>query len=52
MPARFAAADPRAMEVILADITSRHGSVSNYVRTIGVSDETIASLSETLLTPR
>lgn len=52
MPTRFAAADPRAMQVILADITTRHESVYGYVRAIGVSDETIASLAESVLTPR
>jgi hypothetical protein len=52
MPQRFAAADPRAMTVILADITSKHSSVYNFVREIGVSDETIAALARSVLTPR
>lgn len=52
MPMRFAAADPRAMTVILADITSKHSSVYNFVREIGVSDETIAALARSVLTPR
>jgi protein-tyrosine phosphatase len=52
MPARFVAADPRAMTVILADITSKHSSVYNFVREIGVSDETIAALARSVLTPR
>jgi protein-tyrosine phosphatase len=52
MPARFAAADPRAMTVILNDIVGRHGSVRNFVRDIGVGDDTIDSLSHSLLTTR
>ena len=52
MPTRFAAADPRAMTVILADITSKHSTVYNFVREIGVSDETIAALARSVLTPR
>nr|MBU6202532.1 tyrosine-protein phosphatase [Acidobacteriota bacterium] len=48
MPARFAAADPRAMAVILNDIHSSHGSVRNFVREIGVSDEALRSLSNAL----
>jgi protein-tyrosine phosphatase len=52
MPTRFAAADPRAMSVILADITSKHSTVRNFVREIGVSDETIAALARSVLTPR
>ena len=50
MPARFAAADPRAMKVILSDISSTHGSVRNFVHEIGVDDDTIRSLSRSLLT--
>lgn len=52
MPARFAAADPRAMEVILGDINSAHGSVRSYVREIGVDEPTIAALERGLLTTR
>ncbi|MFZ9401361.1 MAG: tyrosine-protein phosphatase [Ilumatobacteraceae bacterium] len=50
MPPRFTAADPRAMEVILNDITSRHGSVRNYVREIGVSDDAVRALADALTT--
>ncbi|NBO05995.1 MAG: tyrosine-protein phosphatase [Actinobacteria bacterium] len=49
MPARFAAADPAAMRVILADIEASHGSVEGYVRAIGVTEASIASLRNTLL---
>lgn len=52
MPARFAAADPRAMAVILDDVTSRHGSVRNYVREIGVDPDTLEVLERELLTTR
>lgn len=52
MPARFAAADPQAMSVILEDLTSAHGSLRNYVREIGVDDPTIAALERNLLTTR
>lgn len=52
MPARFAAADPRAMTVILGDLVSAHGSVRNYVHEIGVDDSTIAALERGLLTTR
>ena len=52
MPARFIAADPRAMQVILADITAEHSSVYDFVRAIGVTDESIAALSRTVLTTR
>jgi protein-tyrosine phosphatase len=52
MPARFAAADPRAMKVILSDISTKHGTVRNFVREIGVGEETIGSLTRTLLVSR
>jgi protein-tyrosine phosphatase len=52
MPARFAAADPRAMKVILSDISTKHGTVRNFVREIGVHKETIDSLMRTLLAPQ
>jgi protein-tyrosine phosphatase len=50
MPPRFTAADPRAMVVILNDITSRSGSVRNYVREIGVSDDAVRALVDALTT--
>jgi len=52
MPARFAAADPRAMKIILADISTAHGSVRRFVQEIGVDEESIQSLSRSLLTAR
>ena len=50
MPPRFTAADPRAMTIILNDITSRYGSVRNYVREIGVSDDAVRALVDALTT--
>lgn len=50
MPARFAAADPRAMAIILDDLNTKHGSVYNFVREIGVSEQTATTLRDTLLT--
>jgi len=52
MPPRFAAADPRAMAVILADIERDHGSVRDYARAIGVSGAALERLEDELLTPR
>lgn len=52
MPARFAAADPKAMQVILDDVSSKYGSVRNYVREIGVDDAAVRSLADALLTTR
>ena len=49
MPARFAAADPRAMAIILNDLNTKYGSVQNFVREIGVSDETANTLRKSLL---
>ena len=50
MPPRFTAADPRAMTIILNDITSRYGSLRNYVREIGVSDDAVRALVDALTT--
>lgn len=52
MPARFGAADPRAMQIILADITAKHTTVANFVREIGVSHATVVALEQLVLTPR
>ena len=50
MPPRFTAADPRAMAIILNDITSRYGSLRNYVREIGVTDDAVRALVDALTT--
>jgi protein-tyrosine phosphatase len=45
----YLAAEPQAMQVILNDLASAHGSVINYVRSLGVSESEIQSLSALLL---
>jgi hypothetical protein len=40
------------MKVILSDISTKHGTVRNFVREIGVGEETIDSLMRTLLAPQ
>lgn len=49
MPARFAASDPRAMAIILSDLNTKHGSVQNYLREIGVDVKTFTALRAELL---
>jgi len=45
----YLAAEPQAMQVILNDLVSAHGSVINYVRSLGVNESEIQSLSALLL---
>ncbi|MFM8902533.1 MAG: tyrosine-protein phosphatase, partial [Actinomycetota bacterium] len=49
MPPRFAASDPRAMAVIISDLKTKHGSVIEYLRKIGVDEKSISSLRDSLL---
>ena len=49
MPAAFGAALPEAMREIIDELCAEHGSIRNYVRSIGVSDETLATLESVLL---
>jgi len=49
MPARFAASDPRAMTIILDDLSKKHGSVQNYLLEIGVSEKVFTALRAELL---
>ena len=49
IPKAFLAADPRAMQIILAELAQQHGSVRNYVREIGVADATVEVLGNLLL---
>ena len=49
IPKAYLAADPRAMQIILAELAQRHGSVRNYVREIGVADDTVEALGNLLL---
>ena len=41
----YLAAEPQAMQVILNDLVAAHGSVRNYVRSLGVSEEELNDLS-------
>ena len=52
IPKAYLAADPRAMQIILAELAQQHGSVRNYVREIGVADNTVDALSNLLLESR
>jgi protein-tyrosine phosphatase len=49
MPKAFGAALPEAMREIIDELSAQHGSIRNYVRSIGVSDETLATLESVLL---
>ena len=49
IPPVFLAADPKAMEIILEELHTKYGSASEYVKHIGVSDETIDRLKHSLL---
>jgi protein-tyrosine phosphatase len=49
MPARFAASDPRAMTIVLDGLNTKHGSVQNFLREIGVDENTFATLRADLL---
>ena len=51
-PKAYLAADPRAMQIILTELAQQHGSVRNYVREIGVADNTVDALSNLLLESR
>ena len=52
IPKAYLAADPRAMQIILTELAQQHGSVRNYVREIGVADNTVDALSNLLLESR
>lgn len=49
MPPAFTAALPEAMRHIVEELCAEHGSIRDYVRSIGVSDETLATLESVLL---
>jgi protein-tyrosine phosphatase len=49
IPKAYLAADPRAMQIILTELAQQHGSVRNYVREIGVADDTVEALGNLLL---
>ena len=52
IPKAYLAADPRAMQIILTELAQQYGSVRNYVREIGVADNTVDALSNLLLESR
>ena len=45
----YLAAEPQAMQVVLNDLVAGHGSVRNYVRSLGVSEEELNDLSRLLV---
>jgi protein-tyrosine phosphatase len=49
MPAAFTAALPEAMRHIVDELSADHGSIRDYVRSIGVDDDTLAALESVLL---
>jgi protein-tyrosine phosphatase len=49
-PPVFLAADPEAMRTIIDDLVDVHGSIADYVREIGVDDDSITRLRRALLT--
>ncbi len=49
MPPAFTAALPEAMRHIVVELCAEHGTIRNYVRSIGVSDDTLATLESVLL---
>ncbi len=49
MPPAFHAALPDAMRHIVDELCAEHGTIRNYVRSIGVSDNTLARLESVLL---
>ncbi|MEP6660685.1 MAG: tyrosine-protein phosphatase [Acidimicrobiales bacterium] len=48
-PQAFRSADPRTMEGLLDLIDARHGSMKDYVRSLGVGDDVFAALETNLL---
>ena len=49
LPPAFTAALPEAMRHIVNELHADHGSIRNYVKSIGVSDATLAALESALL---
>jgi protein-tyrosine phosphatase len=50
VPSAFFAAEPEAMRRVLDDIDEQHGSIGNYVRWLGVTNEVIGRLVGLLIT--
>jgi protein-tyrosine phosphatase len=51
VPSAFLAALPEALDHVLDDLCSQHGSIRGFVRSIGVTAEVIDALSDALLAP-
>jgi protein-tyrosine phosphatase len=49
IPPAFTAALPEAMSHIIDELCAEHGTIRNYVRSIGVGDDTLATLESVLL---
>ncbi len=49
VPAAFLAADPEAMRRTLARLTEEHGSIREYVASLGVEAEVVEALRDALL---
>jgi protein-tyrosine phosphatase len=50
-PSAFMAALPESLGRVLDEVTAEHGSVREFVRSIGVADESVARLRAALLAP-
>ena len=48
-PASFLRADGRAMRIIIDGLVAEHGSLRNYTKAIGVSEETLVELEKKLV---
>jgi len=48
-PASFLRADGRAMRIIIDGLVAEHGSLRNYTKSIGVSEETLVELEKKLV---
>ena len=51
-PSAFLAALPEALDHVLDELCSKHGSIRGFVLSIGVSDAVLEALSAALLVPR
>jgi hypothetical protein len=49
MPKAFSAALPEAMRHIVDDLCAHHGTIRDYVRSIGVAEDTLRALESALL---
>lgn len=49
VPTTFFSADPVGMDRTLADVEDEHGSIRDYLRQLGVADDTLGQLAELLV---